>query len=71
MRTLLAIFVFGLSLWFTIEVFGATVTGEMNLYFTKVKRDAGPVFFWTIITVLNIVCCAGLLLAAALLFKMV
>lgn len=71
MRTLLALLVFAVSLWATIEVFGAIVTGEMNLYVGKVKRDAGRAVFWLTITLLGIFCCAGLLLAAALLFNVI
>lgn len=71
MRTLLALFVFAAAIWATIEVFGAIVTGEMNVYFTKVKRDAGAAFFWATIGLLGSVCLAGLLLAAGLLFNIV
>jgi hypothetical protein len=71
LRTLLALLVFAVAIWATIEVFGAIVTGEMNVYFTKVKRDAGAVFFWAVISVLGIVCLAGLMLAAGLLFNIV
>jgi hypothetical protein len=71
LRTLLAILVFCLSLWITIEAFGAVVTGEMNVLVTKVKRDAGAVFFWFVVSAVHVLCLAGLLLAAALLFNIV
>lgn len=69
MRTLLSLLIFAVALWATIEVFGAIVTGEMNVYFTKVKRDAGAPFFWATIGVLGLICLSGLMLAAALLFN--
>lgn len=69
MRTLLSLLVFAVALWATIEVFGAIVTGEMNVYFTKVKRDAGAPFFWATIVVLGLICLSGLMVAAGLLFN--
>jgi|GEM_PF-7108853 len=67
-RTLLSILIGVVTLWYTVQVFGWIVSGDIEIGKAPIKRDVTPWRFWLLITLLGSICFAAF--AAALVIFM-
>jgi hypothetical protein len=70
-RSLLTLLVAVPTLWFTIQVFGSIVSGDIALLGLRVNREKSAIAFWIWIVVLGTICCALLVLAIGILLNFV
>ena len=71
MRTLLTLLLAIPTLWFTIQVFGSIVSGDIALIGLRVNRERTALKFWALISVLGTICCALLILCVGILLNFV
>lgn len=58
MRLFLTLFAGGFSLWFSVQIFGWIVSGDVAVASFHVRRDDGASKFWLWVTLLALLCCA-------------